>query len=298
MTAGAIHRIIDDATVSVDTAGLTAGDGTIMNTSSGYTNCASTVQWNPDTACKMVHCTAVSEIVIKPDSFLTKTGLATFATFSAASDVADVYKGMPAWFCKLAPVRDWPDNANSAGYSLGRYKIPHTTPVLTDSRSRHVFPLVTGDPKPILETYAKQYKINGTALYTSLCNIEPLTLLAMDSEAHGAPLQNIEVVFTGPAEALLHASLSSSFNPNDLYCIYYAKEGTLTNDYMLRQPVSWNGSAVTTYTRCHVPWGVVRQVYTSSGVTMIRNQQGKTDYSLAAQPYYVADIFFWGMPCL
>lgn len=296
MTAARIHQIVDEATVNINTDGLSAGTGNIMEAASGYTTTQPSIQFNINTACKIVHCSAVSEVVILPDSYIAHTGLATFATFSAVSSVANTYKGLPAWFCKRTPYRAWLWD-NTAGYSLAKFKIPHTGAALTDSRSHFVFPLVTGDPKPLEATYAAKYRFLAGNTYTSPKALDAMAIFGGDSDPDVAGLQNIEVIFNGPAEALVHASLSSSFNKNDLYGVYYSLENTLTT-CLMRQPVSWCGSAVTTATRCIIPWGVIRQVYTSSGVTLVQPPNGSGDYSLDPQPYYVADIFFWGMPCL
>jgi len=295
VTPALLHRIVDDAVVSINTDGLSAGSGNIMAVTT-YTLTAPSVQFNPDTACKMVHCTAVSELAIRPENLVTRSGLATYASFSAVSNVANTYKGLPGWFCRRTPSRNWPWD-NAAGYSLPKYKIPHSAPAADDARSRFIFPIVTGDPKPLAATYADQYRFVAGNTFTSPKSIDAMTIFAGDSSVGEDEIQNIEVIFNGPAEALVHASLSSSFNKNDLYGVYYSLEDTLTT-CLMRQPVSWCGSAITAATRCIIPWGVVRQVYTDSGVTMVQPPNGSGDYALAAQPYYVADIFFWGMPCL
>lgn len=296
VTPNLIHRIIDEADVMVDTSGLQAGIGNIM-TASNYTESAGTVQFNIDTAvCKLYHATACSEINVACDNFLTKAGLATWAPISAVSNVANVYKGQPAFFPKR--IEPWGYHVGG-DYNAGRYKLSGATGnPLTDSRSRFFFPFVTGDCKSRFPTFDAATKVVSN--YTRFIEMEAMALFAQDSDTT-KQFQSIEIVFKGPAEALVHASLSSSFNPNDLYAIYYCKEGSLDASMqdLCYQPVSWHGSAVTTYTRCQIPYGVIRKVHTSSGITMIQMQHARASgFSLPAQPYYVADIFFWGVPCL
>ena len=288
VTADALHRIVDEAVVEIDDNGLVAGDGTIM-VAPTYTAVAATLQWNPDTACKMVHAEGSNEINISAENFLTKSALALYPTYSAASETAHSYKGMPAWFPARTPVREWVwDNGTIPG---GRHKTEHT-PAAGDARTGYVFPIVTGDPKPYLPTFATLFNQNSTNR-TCFRHYDPVGVFARDTDTEQHNTQLTEVIMSGPAQVMVHADLSSSFDPNDLYCMYYAVEGQLA-EHVIRQPVSWHGSSVTTATRCQIPWGVIRHVYTESGVTMVRAQQGDIDYTLDAQPYYVADVWLWG----
>lgn len=295
LTAGAIHRIVDEAEVTVDTTGLVAGDGSIGVAASGYSEIPATLQWNPDTACKMVHASAASCINIMPDSFLTRTAVALYPTFSAASNVAHSYKGMPAFFCARTPVGAWP-HAN--GTIVGaRHKMSHT-PAVSDARSGSVFPIVTGDCKPYLAKWADLWYAYSTSR-PAIRHFDHMGIFAQDTDPTQHETQLTEVVISGPAQAMVHVSLSSTFNPNDLFCTYFAYESSIdaSADYVMQQPVSWHGSSVTSETRCQIPIGVIRKVYTSSGATMVQMQHGQvSDYSLPAQPYYVADVWLWGQP--
>ena len=167
--------------------------------------------------------------------------------------------------------------------------MPEATPdSFSGSRAHHQFPLSTGDFRLMEPTFTKFMAASQVENKTVFRFHEGLALYADNSPTTLADPQlcNMPVIYRGPAEALVHVSLSSTFSAGDLYAMYIAKENSLdaSVNRALKFPVSWHGSHVTGQTRCQIPYGTIRKVYTASGVTMIQSQHTDADYSLAAQP--------------
>jgi len=279
-----IYNIIDEAIVTA--TGSVANSSAFDTVSSYSLSYPMSVQYLRGDGVKVGHATEMSLTSILYDNLFAKGGVAYWYPASAPAGANVIQKGMPAFlFTNPAPgasllgVRDRLTAKNSPGATLTSLDGP--------DNYRHVFPVVNGDLKCV-EQSALTMTSQGYNLFTSII---PFALCQGTTTT--ATLQPIEVVYKGPSEALVHASLSSSFDGNDLYCLYY-KAG----NPMLQFPVSWNGSNVSSAHFPHVPWGVIRKVYTESGVTNVAHHRVSTDYSLAAQPYYVADVWFWGEPCL
>ena len=103
----------------------------------------------------------------------------------------------------------------------------------------------------------------------------------------------VKVVEHGYCDALVHASFSSNLSGPAVYAMQY---NFSNNDYF---PVSTQVLSPTdeAATITQMPLGVVRQVYTDSGITLLpyiyANEASATDV-----PYYVAKIFFSGFGCL
>ncbi len=106
----------------------------------------------------------------------------------------------------------------------------------------------------------------------------------------GTAQQFREFVMYGFAQALVHATLSNSLNSGDCYA--------LRNDVIGAAailPVCWNHTDSTSVTQWNMTYGLVRKVYASSGITMV-TLPGISPAVVA--PFYVAEIFFGGAPCL
>jgi hypothetical protein len=284
VVASVIHRIIDGATVTAHGSADYVGPFDVVSSYSlAY---PASIQFINNDGVKVGHATDMSLSPVLFDNLFSKGGISYYEPASAPSGARMIQRGMPAFIypnpgpgALLLGKKDRLTGKNSPGGTI--------TSLDGDARYRHVFPVVNGDLKCV-EQSAVTISSCGLTVPTRFC---PFVLSAQTTTA--ATLQPIEVTFKGPSEALVHASLSSTFNANDLYCMYF-KAGTPYMNF----PVSWNGSSVTAGERCHIPWGVIREVHTSSGVTNVVNHRVNDSYSLAAQPYYVADIWFWGEPCL
>lgn len=105
-----------------------------------------------------------------------------------------------------------------------------------------------------------------------------------------------KVCTLGMVHAFVHYSLSTSFSPNDIYALYNSPNAI--PGVKTRVPVSWDGVESSGVTLYMLPYGVIRQVYTSSGVTTFNTPRESTAYSIGPQSFYVASIWFWGRPCL
>lgn len=284
ITASVIHNIIDRALVT--TSGSVPNTGPFDTVASYSLSYNASVQFKEYSGLKTGHVTDMSLSAVLYDNLFSKGGVAYFEPASAPSVANMIQKGMPAFVypnpgpgAMLLGKKDRLTGKNSPGAT--------TSSLDGDDRYRHVFPVVNGDLKAAQQD-AVTISSYGINLFTSFV---PFALANQTTTA--ATLQPIEVVYKGPAEALVHASLSSTFDGNDLYCLYF-KAG----DPLVQYPVSWNGSNVSAAHFPHVPWGVIRKVYTSSGTTDVVAHRADTSYSLSAQPYYVADVWFWGEPCL
>lgn len=152
-----------------------------------------------------------------------------------------------------------------------------------------VVPDMSGDLRLNTTTWAYALGGEGKALHT----FDPIFINTMSVTATGYT----KVCTLGMVDAFVHYSLSSSFSPNDIYAFYYSTNalGVTMNS---RVPVSWDGKDSSNVTVSYLPYGLIRKVYTSSGVTTFNMPRESTAYSLGPQPFYVARIWFWGQPCL
>lgn len=97
----------------------------------------------------------------------------------------------------------------------------------------------------------------------------------------------------GFCQALVHASLSNELSlPGAIYGL--AWEGT-TTDVLL--PAAINYTDPSYYTLTAIPLGLVRKVYTESGITQVPMVYDN-EASATNCPYYVAEVFLGGFPCL
>jgi hypothetical protein len=105
----------------------------------------------------------------------------------------------------------------------------------------------------------------------------------------------VKICQYGYCDALVHATHSNELSlPGTVYALRYGFD----DNSML--PVAMNFTDNSAYTSTHVPLGLVRQVYTASGVTLLPfvREDAVADASSNA-PYYVARIFLGGgFPCL
>ena len=103
----------------------------------------------------------------------------------------------------------------------------------------------------------------------------------------------VKVVEHGYCEALVHASFSSNISGPGVYALRY---DFTNNDHfpVATQTISATDEAATI---TELPLGVVRQVYTASGVTLLPYVYAN-ESSATSVPYYVAKIFFSGFGCL
>ena len=279
-----IHDIIDNAIVTA--SGSIANTGPFDTVSSYSLSYAGSVQYLRGEGVKVGHVTAMSLTGVLYDHLFTKGGVAYWSPGSAPSGARVIQRGMPAFL--------YPNPGPGAhlfdyeGRLAGKNSPGAADSTLDgDDRYRHIFPVVNGDLRAV-EQSAITMTSDG---YQLLTNITPFAICRQTTTT--VTLQPIEVIFKGPAQALVHASLSRTFDGNDLYCLYY-KAGTP----VLQYPVSWNGSNISAAHFPHIPWGVIRRVYTESGVTEVTHHRIDDNYTASAEPYYVADVWFWGEPCL
>lgn len=103
----------------------------------------------------------------------------------------------------------------------------------------------------------------------------------------------VKVVEHGYCDALIHASLSSNLSGPGVYALQY---NFANNDQF---PVATQTLAPTdeAVTITEMPLGLVRKVFTESGITLLpyvyENESSATNV-----PYYVARVFFSGFGCL
>lgn len=101
----------------------------------------------------------------------------------------------------------------------------------------------------------------------------------------------VNVVEHGFCDALVHSTFSNSFEPGDVYAVHYAE----AQGWMV--PVSMRYTDLSAFTITEIPLGVVRQVFTDSGTTLVPLvTDDETPGDDAA--WYVARVFFGGIPCL
>lgn len=280
IVASVIHRIVDQATVTA--SGSVDNTGPFDVVSSYSLSYPGSIQFVQNSGLKVGHATDMSLTPVLYDNLLAKGGVAYFHPASAPTMANTMYKGLPAFIypnpgpgAGLLGYKDRTTAKNSPGAT--------TDSLDGDARYRHAFPIVNGDLKRV-EQSGVTISTYGITVPT---RFSPFVMCNQTTTA--ATLQPIEVIFKGPSEALVHASLSSSFNKNDMFALRMSGSSPFMN-----YPVSWDGTGDNEY----VPYGVIRDVYTASGVTNIVHHRITDGYSLAAQPYYVARIFFWGEPCL
>lgn len=96
----------------------------------------------------------------------------------------------------------------------------------------------------------------------------------------------------GYCDALVHATLSNGLSlPGTIYQLSYDfTDGTLL-------PCAVQYTDPSAFTLSGMPMGLVRRVYTESGVTQLPFVY-ESESSASLVPYYVARIFFGGWPCL
>ncbi len=103
----------------------------------------------------------------------------------------------------------------------------------------------------------------------------------------------VKVVEHGYCDALVHASYSSNLSGPAVYAILY--NGANNDHFPVSTQVLSPADEDTTISM--LPLGVVRKVYTESGVTLLpyifENESSQTNV-----PYYVARIFFGGLGCV
>lgn len=174
--------------------------------------------------------------------------------------------------------------------------VPHNdqvfadTPAFTGQRiaESHWVPFISGDPRIVYPHWTSSTGGGRGMLPGDPCFIN---LQAVTNNGY------TRLCTIGFCDALVHYSLSSSFSPGDIYALYHSN-----NDIGIAQktrvPISWHGSNTSGVTLAFLPYGLIRQVFTASGVTNIALPQESTAYSLGPQPFYVARIWFWGQPCL
>lgn len=154
-----------------------------------------------------------------------------------------------------------------------------------------VVPSMSGDPRLFTSSWA--FLPDAAAAGKGLHSFDPAFINTMSVTETGYT----KVCNLGMVDAFVHYSLSTSFSPNDIYALYHSVNalGITLNS---RIPISWNGGNTSNVTASFLPYGLIRKVFTSSGVTLFTMPRESTAYSLGPQPFYVARIWFWGQPCL
>lgn len=262
-TAAVVHRIVDEATVEVPSA-LLVGASDIMVVTT-YTAAYPSLQSLGEAVSAFFH-SAVSAIGSAVELGPGRGVLSVWPTVASLPAGTVIPKGWPVYISRSAQV-----NADRIG------------DVGTLIAAMFRLPQVQCDPRCVYPHHA-----------TSTIGIAANDQFFLTKAAVAANPAMVPLLYAGMGEALVHYSLSSSFSPNDLLALYHSSGlGIYT-----RIPVSWHGSNNSGATLNHVPYGVIRQVFTDSGVTMISMPRESTAYSLAAQPFLVAQVWFWGQPCL
>lgn len=102
----------------------------------------------------------------------------------------------------------------------------------------------------------------------------------------------VKMVTHGFARAFVHASLSNELTlPHTVYGIQWNQA------HRSLMPVSMNYTDLSQVTMMEIPLGLVRKVYTESGITLVPMIY-ENEVSATNCPYYVAEVFLGGFPCL
>lgn len=102
----------------------------------------------------------------------------------------------------------------------------------------------------------------------------------------------VKMCHYGFCRAFVHASLSNEVSlPGAVYGIQWNQ----TDNTLMPVAISYTDPSQITITE--VPLGLVRKVYTESGVTLVPMVY-ENEASATNCPYYVAEVFFGGFPCL
>lgn len=174
--------------------------------------------------------------------------------------------------------------------------IPHNDQVWGDSllfqgqeiADYHLVPYISADPRLVYPHWT-----SSTGGGKGMLPGDPVFINMQAVTAIGYT----KVLTLGFADALVHYSLSSSFSPGDLYALYHS-DNAMGVSVKTRVPISWHGSNHSGVTMSFLPYGLIRKVFTDSGVTNVAMPVESTIYSLAAQPFFVARVWFWGSPSI
>lgn len=274
-----VHRIIDDADVEVDVGDIDLSAANVIaigpDESTAYTDLRPSLQAR-DQEFGLFHVSGISLTGKVLDNVFRKQ---MNAYWRNPSDMTDT-KLLPGWPVYISRAyQTWADQTDWLGYSLAvEWALPwvQADPTLNHTRWNNNSGGSNGNHRGIMARDV---------------------FLINDLNCTTATIALTTASFIGMTEALVHYSLSSSFNPGDLYALYHSDDA-LGVSRIMRIPVSWNGSNISGITFPFMPLGIIREVYTASGVTTIAVPFEQTVGSPPdAQPYYVAKIFFWGCVC-
>jgi hypothetical protein len=268
LSAAVLHRIVDEAIVQDIVLG--AGGSTGIIVASAYTAVLPSLQLLSGGNPQYVANSAVS---FHPASLSLGLGACNdMVVYWDKAGGAGTQTVLPGWPVYLS----W--NTQTWTLSTGLQEIT--------AAGQHYIPRVGADLRMIDTAWALSGYNGIRPIGVNFINLKPVV-----NAGYGV------VRTIGMCDAFVHYSLSSSFSPGDLYAFYYNKTD-IGLSIPTSVPISWHGSRASGVTACQVPYGVIRQVYTTSGVTNIAPPMESTTYSLGPQPFYVARIWFWGSPCL
>jgi len=263
LVASVFHRIVDEATVTA------TGDITNTGPFDVYTTKDPTIrpsiQSIVNSELAIGQTTEMSLTGVMADNLYKKDGVC----FYSRGVSGDITKGMPVFH----------------HYNLGPNLAIGSNVTMIDTKNAlegYNFPVVHGDLRGITTAVEGVSECGITVPKAAA----PLMIAVQDTTAS---LGVMEVAYKGEVEALVHTS--SNLVTNALYAVHHTDIGG--KYYQI--PVAWNGVNTGT-TQMYVPWGLVKSINTTA-TTVLAPIQSAT-HSLAAQSYYVANIFLWGEPCL
>ena len=264
--AADVEKIIDDATVD----GITAAD--IGSTGDNVLDFPSTYTASGQLEVQRVN----SEFRIAQ------------ATGASAPGVAFPFEGGLAW---------WDKQQGPAGTKVpGGWPVKISRTTVVDGWNDHILVGQWAIPQVqasvVYRNNYGNFNYNSAPRYTRVWDYYLITA----SEFTASPCLG-PVVYRGMCDALVAQYESDSLVPGALYALKLDGGSSWAYPYQA-EPVAWSGSHGSTVTWCHVPLGIIREVYTASGATAVVLPQEDSRYDPGTRPYYVAKVWFWGAPCL